>query len=145
MHNYPPSVSSSRLCIQKGWSLRTWWSWEDWGEVSHHHLSTSKFHGGDKNSTYRYGSTHYLPKRDHLQAHIHYLVEIHLFICVCKFNKYPVAARYRIIFLSSGTCLQGGFKSCISPLLACQVSEGQGFVLPWQQLIASLRPEAASL
>lgn len=54
-----------------------------------------------------------------------------------------MAARYRIMSLSSGTDLQGGLRSCISPLLAWQVSEGQGFVLPWQQLIASVPPEAA--
>lgn len=73
---------------------------------------------------------------------MYYLGSIYLFISVCRLNKYPVADRYRIISLSSQTDLQGGLKSCTSPFLAWQVSEGQGFVLPWQQLIASLPPEA---
>ena len=73
-----------------------------------------------------------------MQVCIYYLGSMYLLLSVCGL----ISISGRWISLSSQTDLQGGLKSCISPLLAWQVSEGQGFVLPWQQLIASGPPEA---
>ena len=69
-----------------------------------------------------------------------YLAAMYVFTGIGRFNKQELDTE---LYPSSRTDLKGGLESCISPLLARHVSEGQGFVLPWQQLIASLSPEAA--
>lgn len=81
---------------------------------------------------------HPLPtKEDHLQVCIYYLGSMYLLLSVCGLSS--VADGYP--FLHKQTSKEDS-KAVFLQFLAWQTSEGQGFVLPWQQLIASGPPEA---
>lgn len=71
---------------------------------------------------------------------MHYFHAVYLFVCVYGFIISVVAIEF-YPFNQQQTSKEGSKSVFLHS--AWQISEGQGFVLPWQQQIASLLPEAA--